>query len=351
MKILLVTETWDATSGPYESLYPYYRAVLTARGHELRAVDNKKNYLPIGGRTAWDYPNALVGARAPVLNDVIVNIRVRRVCQAFQPELVLLTKCENIYRRTIAWVKEHTHAIVFNWDHDNPFWPANTSMELLRSIPLYDAFGIWGKFLFPALLSIGCRRVEFLPMFFVPERFALEGQSIRPAATGSPCDIAFVGNGSLERAEMLKSLVGFDIGIWGNWEFLDGNDPLRGHLRGGPLDGRRYAQVMRSARIGVNVLNLSNRPASNTRTFEVTGLGRMLLTEHTSEQADELFTEGKEIVCFRTPAELREKASYYLEHDQERERIARAGQERTMREHTLAHRLQRVLQIADELSS
>ena len=349
MKNLLVMEAWDLITGPYESLYPFYRSILTALGHEVRVVDNKKNYLPVGRQTMWDYQHWHHRLRLYLLNNVIINQRLRRVAQQWQPDLILLGKCENVTSQTITWLKQRTRAVIFNWDHDNPFWPENTSLDLLRSIRLYDVFGIWAKFLFPALYSIGCQRAEYLPMFFNVERFRLDRDLSAEDQAHFTSDIAFVGNGSPERAEMLRHLVNFDLGIWGHWALLSADDPLRTRIRGPALDGRAYAKVMRCAKIAVNVMNMQCRMASNTRTFEATGMGVLLLTEYTREQAEDLFIEGDEIVCFRSPEDLREKVRYYLAHNTERERIAKAGQARTLREHTLEHRLGRILQVTEEI--
>lgn len=58
--------------------------------------------------------------------------------------------------------------------------------------------------------------------------------------------------------------------------------------------------------------------------------GEFLLAERTREAA-EVFREGIEAEFFADPAELRRKTEYYLAHPEERERIARKGQERTRR--------------------
>ena len=60
--------------------------------------------------------------------------------------------------------------------------------------------------------------------------------------------------------------------------------------------------------------------------------------------------EGKEIACFETPEELREKIRYYLEHEDERLAIAAAGHERAQREHQAIHRLQRIIDDVRALS-
>ena len=58
-----------------------------------------------------------------------------------------------------------------------------------------------------------------------------------------------------------------------------------------------------------------------------------------------MFPPGKEVVAYRTPEECVELVRYYLDHDAERERIARAGQDRTLREHTCHQRMRRLVDI------
>jgi hypothetical protein len=338
------------TNGPYEAPYRFYQNILTQLGHEVRALDNKRSHLQLWrlglshrlpGRLQFLYHK---------IYDSLINAQLRQIVSQWQPDLVLLFKGENIRWQTIQWLKNRTQAVIFNWDHDNPFWPGNTSMHLLYSIPFYDGFGVITKLLAPALYTLACKRVEYLPMFFTPERFQM-GEITAADRIEYGCDIAFVGIGAPNRADMLRQLVNFDLAIWGNWDFLDKDDPLRAKVRGFQLDGRDYAKVLKCCKMAVNVLNLQNRYGNNLRTFEATGMGTLLLTEYSQEQAEDLFVEDQEIVCYRSPEELRDKVRYYLAHSDERERIAKAGQARTLAEHTLTHRLKRILDIVEDINS
>ena len=73
------------------------------------------------------------------------------------------------------------------------------------------------------------------------------------------------------------------------------------------------------------------------RNFEVPGTGGFLLTADADNLRD-YYQDGKEIVIFKDTADLIEKARYYISHDAEREAIAKAGYERTLREHTYEKR-------------
>ena len=53
----------------------------------------------------------------------------------------------------------------------------------------------------------------------------------------------------------------------------------------------------------------------------------------------DLFEVGKEVVAYRDTAEAVEMIRYYTAHPEERDAIARAGQERTLRSHGYAQRM------------
>ncbi len=78
--------------------------------------------------------------------------------------------------------------------------------------------------------------------------------------------------------------------------------------------------------------------ANNMRLFESTGVGTMLITDYKSD-LNKLFVPGKEVETYRTKEELIEKVKYYLSHHKEREKIAKAGQNRTLRDHTYEKRM------------
>lgn len=77
------------------------------------------------------------------------------------------------------------------------------------------------------------------------------------------------------------------------------------------------------------------------RNFEVPGCGGFLMTGR-ADHLDQYYENGKEMVVFDNRDDLIEKIRYYLTHEHEREEIAKAGYERTLREHTYAIRFSEV---------
>lgn len=91
------------------------------------------------------------------------------------------------------------------------------------------------------------------------------------------------------------------------------------------------------------VFNIAMKEDLNMRIFEVMATGSFLLTDWVPT-IDELFEDGKHLVLFHSLDEMVDKARYYLTHDDEREKIAQAGYEEVMKNHTIQHRVSRILE-------
>jgi spore maturation protein CgeB len=102
--------------------------------------------------------------------------------------------------------------------------------------------------------------------------------------------------------------------------------------------GLEMFQVIRDSKIALNIhADSSPRYASNMRLFETTGIGTCMVTDWKDNLPD-LFDPDTEIVTYKTVDECVEKVIWLLNHPNEREEIARAGQARTLREHTFSNR-------------
>jgi len=86
---------------------------------------------------------------------------------------------------------------------------------------------------------------------------------------------------------------------------------------------------------------MMRHPQIKSRVFEIPACGGFLITGDADNLRD-YFENGKEIVIFKDQKDLAEKCRYYLAHKQERENIARAGYERTVKEHTYEQRFRKI---------
>lgn len=98
------------------------------------------------------------------------------------------------------------------------------------------------------------------------------------------------------------------------------------------------------------VFNKSHSGDINMRVFEVLSCGSCLITDRLSEDSGigEMFENGKHLVFYDKENDLIEKIAYYLQHEDEREKIALAGHEEVMEKHTLAHRMDMILKIVSQ---
>ena len=112
-------------------------------------------------------------------------------------------------------------------------------------------------------------------------------------------------------------------------------------------DSRTMApRIFNSSKINLNITLHSIENGTTQRVLEVMEAGGFVLSTYRPETA-ELFEEDKEIVMFRSPEELVEKIEYYLEHDEERQRIAAAGHEKVLRCYTYDIKMKAFLEWAD----
>lgn len=118
-----------------------------------------------------------------------------------------------------------------------------------------------------------------------------------------------------------------------------------------PLYGLKMYEALANAN---SVLNIHGgvggaKFAANIRLFEVTGVGTCLITDW-KENLHELFEPEKEVVTFKSVEECIEKVKWLRDHPNERKEIAKAGQKRTLKNHTYAIRIQKLNEIIqDEL--
>jgi spore maturation protein CgeB len=101
------------------------------------------------------------------------------------------------------------------------------------------------------------------------------------------------------------------------------------------LFGLDMYSKLAETRIGLNVhIDAAGENAGNMRLFEVTGMGACLLTDRKQNLA-EIYEDGKEIIVFDSPSDAVYKMKWLISNPDICEKIAAAGQARTIREHSL----------------
>ncbi len=108
-------------------------------------------------------------------------------------------------------------------------------------------------------------------------------------------------------------------------------------------DKLRY--IYSSSKIALNIHREEARLCNlsvNMRVFEVLGCGGFLINDNFSG-FDELLKSKKGIIVARDSNEIIELIQYYLENQDERQKIAQSGQEEVYKYHTYSHRMEKML--------
>jgi len=165
--------------------------------------------------------------------------------------------------------------------------------------------------------------------------------------------VVFVGsitpghNAGTKALEKLASRI--PLHVWGQGvEYLSPVSPLRKNHHG-PAWGFDMFQILAQSKIVVNRhVSVADGFANNMRLYESTGMGAMLITDYKKNLGD-LFRIGSEVEAYSSIPELVEKVEYYLRHDSERETIAKAGQKRTLEDHSYLDRMRSLVSMVEPL--
>lgn len=149
-------------------------------------------------------------------------------------------------------------------------------------------------------------------------------------------------SGMYIRLAGIKALEGFNIKVCGDSDWLkviqhaDYLPPVQYNTE--------LAKIYNASDINLNISRVQLKTTVNQRVFDVPACRAFLITDYREEIKD-YFVIGEEVVCYRDIQEMKGLIKYYLQHPEERIRIAEAGYQRVLKEHTYVHRMRRLIEI------
>jgi spore maturation protein CgeB len=209
--------------------------------------------------------------------------------------------------------------------HERPLWasfvdgiPEYDVHFVLRSVDLenYRAHGA---------CAVRLTRHHYFPSLHMP----------RPGNAASPDrqhGVVFVGTAVDTRIAQIARLMGetsIDLHVYGglwNRHAVCYRHWRRFHER---ITGDDYAALVSASKVCLGYVSASNCDEYTHRSIEIPACGGFLLGERTPTHMA-LYEEGQEAEFFETHQECVDKIRYYLDHDQERRRIAEAGRRRCL---------------------
>jgi spore maturation protein CgeB len=184
-----------------------------------------------------------------------------------------------------------------------------------------------------------------------PERFY-------PREVEQEYEVVFMGNNSAGgstnvsgsdyrgRQELIEGLAeeGIDLHLFGTgWEYLGERPNVSLHPFVG---GDDFARACSAAKITLgHSTNRAYLYNSWRRPFNSMACGAFHLTRYVPGM-ETLFDNGIHLVWFESVSEAIARARYYLDHDAERAKIAEAGRELVLGNHTWEHRISEMMKYA-----
>ncbi|SHG98929.1 Spore maturation protein CgeB [Thermosyntropha lipolytica DSM 11003] len=141
---------------------------------------------------------------------------------------------------------------------------------------------------------------------------------------------------------ILKPLVdgNYNLKVWGgDWTNPQSDYIIPEHMYGGYIDYRETPYLYSSAKIVLGLQSVNNSlTQTSCRTYEIMGTGAFHLTPFTPAYAN-FFRNFEHVVWSTSPEETLEIVDYYLQHEEERKKIAKKAREEILARHTYMHRV------------
>jgi len=268
-----------------------------------------------------------------------VNRDLQRLCFREKPDLLFIYRGVIITNETIKTIREHSGTIVIGFNNDDPFstnYPKYFWKLYLNSVPYYDhIFSFRHKNVMEYKKRYGISS-DLFRMYYIKERNYKMSETDIKQFPQYKCDVLFVGHFENDgRDEYLYELVklGIDLQLYGNeWEQSKYYNVFKKIMKG---DIRRlekdYNTAMNCAKICIVFFSHLNNDTYTTRCFEIPATEGFMLSEYTDDMA-QMFAPNKEAVYFSDKDDFILKIKYYLSHNDEREKIAKCGRYRLLKD-------------------
>ncbi|MFH1904707.1 MAG: glycosyltransferase [bacterium] len=333
MKILFVSYH----NPNFVTITEYAEKAIKDLGHTLISFDDRKFVFP--GRLR----NRLGFLQRFDLNNLNKRL-VKTVCESM-PDLLLVTGGHRIFTDTVEKIKNKGIKTAL-WTID----PPHNFQSIIKSAPYYDHIFCGGSEAMELLNKAGIKKTHWLP-------FACDSQLHKPVKLtheekqkyGS--DIAFIGSYYPNRGEILSRLTDFNLAIWGpGWDRLSSNHPLRKHINCGQIKPDDWLKIYCASKIAVIIHYQDGKVPcyqASPKVYETLACKCFALVDN-QKDVKTLFKDGKHLVIFKDTDDLKDKIKYYLEHPEEREKIAEEGHKEVIKKHTYVHRIKNLVDIIGE---
>lgn len=240
----------------------------------------------------------------------MINDRLIELLKNEAPVVVWIFKGMEIYPETLLKIKNEGILLV-NYNPDNPFLFSGSgsgNKNISGSISLYDLHFTYNLHTKKQLEEDYKAKTVWLPF-----GYDLDDELYKRCEVLEEINsVCFLGNPDKKRAEFIESLAdeGVRISLYGNdWgKFLSGPN-IEIHL---PVYAEEQWATLRKYRVQLNLMRLHNEDSHNMRTFEVPGVGGIMVAPDTTEHKM-FFDDNKEVFLFKNVEECADKIKWLLQ--------------------------------------
>ncbi len=339
MKILIYGEYWPGT------MADLLKVSFEKLGNEVAVLDFTK----------FLWRNRVGGLLGRIMDRLLWRNSASRINSEFkdefdrvQPDLVLVSKGVHIFPETLTAMRR-PGTLLANWNPDDFLNKLNSNRYLLNALKEYDILFSARPHLFTEYKAFGAKRCVKLDWYYDPAYH--RNVDMEPTWEGLDCraDISFVGSWSKRREEIISSLKGMNIKIWGaHWDKSSSEFQSDFQVMKKVIPSHELPRIIKHSKINLNILTRENRDTTNLKLFEITACGGLLVSDRTPESL-EILDEENEAFYFSDTAELKLICQRLLSNESVRKRVAANGYKRIIEVgNTLHDRAQELLSIVKQ---
>ena len=260
-----------------------------------------------------------------------INRDIIRAVESFKPDLIWIFKGMEIFPETLDYAGKKGIRLV-NYNPDHPFFFAASGSGnsfVKNSIPLYDLHLSYSQEILKDLWNSYQVKGKYLPF-----GFEISDQIYSRASSVPEIEKAcFVGCADDERSRVVGLLLkqGIPVDVYGpGWnKYFKSNGKVK--VSPGIYNDDLW-QVIRSYRLQLNVFRSQNRNSHNMRSFEIPGIGGIMLAPWSDEHVS-FFEPGREAYFFKNDDELLRLSQQILAMEPSRAfEIRQAARQRSLRD-------------------
>ena len=312
---------------------------IKERGRNIIGLDGfKKSFKELGHEVIAFYYDEYLQNTSALQSELIA------FADKHTPDLIFFSLYQNQFEsETLLYLKSKYKTM--NWFGDDQWRFDNFTYKYANA---FTYCVTTDKFSIPKYHQLGQKNVLY-------SQWAAINTHKIPKFKAYKYDVTFIGGFHPYRKWFINTLKkkGISIEAFGNgW-------------KNGPLDAAEMNELFVNSKINLNIGNSNsfdlrylvsywkaipllfkskkNASQIKARNFEIPYFNGFQLSDYTPT-IENYFDIGKEIICYKDVDEAELLIKYYLENEQERERIKHKGHQKAVNEHGYYHRLKEILE-------